>query len=139
MRLFCFVLLTSLLFIPLSCDKEYENPVPSVHVDLTLQVGTAMFPELHHPGGWLYYSGGYRGVIIYRLSYEEFKAYDMACPFHPSDPKALVRVIDSPLAQDTLCGSTFILIDGSVITGPSRHPLREYQTYFDGMTLRVIN
>lgn len=139
MRSICFSILAALLFIPTSCNKEYENPVPSVYVDIRLRIDNAMYPELQHPGGWLEYNGGYRGVIIYRLSYEEFKAFDRACPYHPSEPRALVRVLDAPLATDTLCGSTFILIDGSVITGPSRHPLREYQTFFDGYTLQVTN
>lgn len=127
------------LLIPFSCDKEYENPVPNVYVDLIVNVENANNWELNSIGGWINYNGGYKGIIIYRVSEDEFKAFDMACPYHPFEDKALVRVLDPPLATDTLCGSRFILLDGSVIDGPSRHPLREYRTYFTHPYLHITN
>lgn len=132
----CFV---CFLLIPFSCDDEYENPVPSVFVDFFIRIDNANNWELNSPGGSIYYQGGYKGVIIYRVSMDEFMAFDMACPYHPFEEKALVRVVDAPLATDTLCGSTFLLLDGSVITGPSQHPLRQYRTFFDYPTLQVTN
>lgn len=132
-------LLLMFLLLPLSCDKENENPVPFVAVDFMINVGTTQFIELNAIGGWAYFTGGFRGIIIYRHSEDEFTAFDRACPYHPTEPDALVRVFDPPLATDTLCGSTFLLIDGSVVIGPSRHPLRQYRTFYNPPYVQITS
>jgi nitrite reductase/ring-hydroxylating ferredoxin subunit len=132
-------LLLIMLLIPLSCDKENENPVPFVAVDFMINVESTQYLELNTIGGWAYFTGGYRGIIVYRHSVDEFTAFDRACPFHPFEEDALVRVFDPPLATDTLCGSTFLLIDGSVVVGPSRHPLRQYRTFYSPPYVQVTS
>jgi nitrite reductase/ring-hydroxylating ferredoxin subunit len=138
-RVFRGLALSLLLLLPFSCDKENQHTVPYTYVDFTINVESTMHIELNAIGGWAYYTGGYRGIIIYRASTDEFMAFDRACPYHPFDPDALVRVFDPPIAVDTLCGSQFLLLDGSVITGPAKHPLRRYQTYFNYPYLQVTN
>jgi len=128
-----------LLFLPLSCDKESENPVPLVAVNFTINTESIQYIELNTIGGWAYFTGGFRGIIVYRHSFDEFKAFDRACPYHPYEPEAIVRVFEPPLALDTLCGSTFLLIDGSVVKGPAKHPLRQYPTYYNPPFLQVTN
>lgn len=133
--------LISLLFIflPFSCDKENENPVPFAHVDFNIIIGTTQYIELNNIGGYAYFTGGYKGIIIYRASEDEFKAYDRACPYHPFEDKAIIRVDQDWLATDTLCGSVFELNFGSVVDGPSKHPLREYRTFYDPPYLQVTS
>ena len=128
-----------LLLLTYSCDRENEHPVPFRYVDFSINVESTMHIELNTINGFAYYSGGYRGIIVYRASQDEFMAFDRACPHHPFEEHALVRVFDSPIAIDTLCGSRFLLLDGSVIDGPSRHPLKRYNTYFNYPYLQVTN
>ena len=40
---------------------------------------------------------------------------------------------------DSLCGSLYNILDGTVISGPAKWPLREYRTRYDGYQLRVYN
>ncbi len=128
-----------IIALPFACDKDSRHPVPIVPVDFTINVESTQHIELNNIGGWAYYTGGYRGIIIYRQSVDEFRAFDRACPYHPHDDCAIVRVYDPPVAKDTCCGSRFLLIDGSVVTGPAQHPLREYRTYYNHPYLQVTN
>lgn len=128
-----------LILLPVSCDKENENPVPFVSINFSINIESTQFLELNTFPSYAYFSGGFRGIIIYRDSYDSFYAFDRACPYHPYEQDALVRVLNTPLAIDTLCGSNFLLLDGSVITGPSRHPLRQYRTFFSYPILQVTS
>ncbi len=123
----------------LSCGKDSQHPVPDVNVNFVLNLNTTQHIELNNIGGWAYYTGGYKGIIIYRQSVDEFRAFDRACPYHPFDDCARVQVFDPPLATDTCCGSRFLLLDGSVVTGPSQWPLKQYRTYLDGRFLYISN
>ncbi len=133
------ILSVMLMLIPLSCDKENENPVPYVYVNFSVNIGTTQIIELNNIGGYAYFSGGFRGIIIYRTSDSEFKAYDRACPFHPHEDNAFVRVDQAWLATCPECGSMFELNFGSVVDGPSKHPLREYRTFYNPPDLQVTS
>lgn len=129
----------SLLLFPLSCGKENQHPVPVVPVEFTINIESTQFIELNSIGGWAYFSGGYRGIIIYRWSYDEFRAFDRACPHHPYEQCARITVEDPPIAICNCCESMYLLIDGSVVDGPSRYPLKQYRTYFQYPHLQVTN
>lgn len=122
-----------------SCRKSELHPVPNVPVEFVINIESTLYIELNHIGGWAYFSGGYRGIIIYRVSETEFMAFDRACPVHPHDECAIIKVMDPPLATDSCCNSTFLLIDGSPVQGPSRYPLRQYRTFLDFPLLRITN
>jgi hypothetical protein len=133
-----FILLLHLVG-PFSCVKDSRHPVPNVPVDFVINIESTQHIELNSIGGWAYYTGGFRGIIIYRFSDVEFRAFDRACPVHPYDECAIVRVTDPPLANDDCCNSTFLLIDGSPVSGPARHPLKEYRTFLNYPWLQVSN
>lgn len=128
-----------LLLLPISCDKEREHPVPFVHVDFHIRIGTTQYIELNHITGYAYFTGGWRGIIVYRSAETEFKAYDRSCPFHPYEDNAFVRVDQDWLATCPECSSMFELNFGSVVDGPSKHPLREYRTFFNYPDLQVTS
>ncbi len=133
-----FLLVLFLLF-PVSCGKDSWHPVPSVPVSFTINIESTINIELNNIGGWAYYSGGHRGIIIYRWSVDEFRAFDRACPHHPFEACALIRVEDPPVAKCSCCESLFLLLDGSVVRGPSRFPLKQYRTYLQFPFLSVSN
>jgi len=128
-----------LMLLPVSCEKDNQHPVPVVPVEFTINIESTQYIELNNIGGWAYFSGGYRGIVIYRWSFDEFRAFDRACPYHPYDECGFVKVIDPPTAICECCGSMYLLLDGSVITGPSKYPLRQYRTYFQFPFLQVTN
>ncbi len=121
-----------------NCDKETQGTeIPYVYVNFTIYPNTLDFiPD----GGWAYFSGGYKGVIIYRLLHEEFLAFERACPFDPLDAEGQVEVETSGIiAKCPSCGSRFILTDGSPIEGPASVGLKQYRTRYDGYSLIVSN
>jgi nitrite reductase/ring-hydroxylating ferredoxin subunit len=130
-----------LLIIPLffvACDKgKEETSIPYVYVNFTIYPNTLDFiPD----GGWVYVTGGYKGIIIYRHLHDEFLAFERACPFDPLEDDARVEVESSGIiATDPNCGSRFLLTDGSPIQGPATVGLKQYRTMYDGFTLIVTN
>jgi len=121
-----------------ACDKEDEQTqIPYVYVNFAVYPNTLDFiPD----GGWSYFSGGYKGLIIYRPLHDEFLAFERACPYDPLNDSALIVVESSGIiASDAHCGSRFLLTDGSPFEGPASVGLKQYRTRYDGYTLTVSN
>ena len=138
MRRTGFLLLTVLLV--LSCKKEKQNQIPNVLVDEYVYLNNPQYNALSAPGGWVYLNGGYRGIIVYRRSNDEFTAFDRACTNQPSESCEVIAVDSSGVtATDACCGSRFQITDGSVIKGPATRALKSYKTYFDGTVVRITN
>lgn len=137
------IFLTFILLISTSfqgCKNDDDNLIPFVAVDFTIDITSTFYTELSAVGGYVYVTGGYKGIVIYRLSMDEFLAYDRCCPFDPKVPCERVEMESSGLTLiDSCCGSRFNILDGSVIEGPATHLLRQYFTYYDGRYLRVYN
>ncbi|HSV88471.1 MAG TPA: hypothetical protein VLH61_07495 [Bacteroidales bacterium] len=122
-----------------SCGKEVQHPVPHVQVNIQINVESPQFIELNPVHGWVSLTGGFAGIIIFRWSIDEFRAFDRACPHHPFDQCGRITSVDPPLATCQCCQSTFVLLDGSVFSGPSRFPLKQYRTSFQHPWLVVTN
>ena len=128
------------LFALLSCNDEENNNVPLTQVNINIVLDDPDYLKLKIIGGWEYVSGGSRGIIIYRLSENDFRAYDRHCTFQPSSTCALVSVdANNITASDDCCGSSFLLQDGSVSKPPATTSLKSYNTSFDGTNLRIFN
>jgi nitrite reductase/ring-hydroxylating ferredoxin subunit len=124
----------------LACSKDKNSNIPLVTVDITIYINNPAYNVIAAPGGWTYINGGSRGIIIYRVSNDEFNAYDRHCTFDSSNSCALVSVDATNInGLDDCCGSKFLLPDGSVTNGPANLPLKQYQTSFDGQVLRIFN
>ncbi len=144
MRLF--VISCLCLFIHLSCKKNSNSnanslqPVPSVPVAITVYPNNVSNFKIQAIGGWMYLSGGIRGIILYRKSQEEFVAMERTSPYLPNDDAAIVKVQPNNFTlRDTVSGSEWRIIDGTVTKGPSQWPLRLYGTTYDGSVLRIVN
>jgi nitrite reductase/ring-hydroxylating ferredoxin subunit len=124
-----------------SCNKTVEHEsIPNVAVNMYLDISSTMYIELSTIGGYVYVTGGYKGIIIYRVSPEDFVAYDRGCPFDPTLACARIEMDPSGITlTDSCCGSNFSVLDGSIIKGPATQPLKRYHTQFDGQMLRVWN
>ncbi|HHZ63903.1 MAG TPA: hypothetical protein EYN38_03225 [Flavobacteriales bacterium] len=134
-----FFSLAGLLIITNGCKKD-EDVVPSVEVNIYIYTTDAEFADLNAVGGWIYLTGGAQGIVVYRLSQDEFMAYDRNCTYQPNESGAIIEVEPSGItAVDNSCGSKFLLTDGSVLEGPAPDILKRYQTSFDGNLLRIYN
>ena len=124
-----------------SCkDDDRNGNIPLVEVYFQINLDDPDYIQLKNICGWEYINGGSRGIILYRLSNEEIKAYDRHCTFQPSSTCALVSVDATNFtASDVCCGSSFLLNNGSVSNPPATFPLKEYNTNFDGTNLIVSN
>ncbi len=131
-----------ILLVALSgCKKEEEAPeMPYVAVNISLDPNGTQYINLNPVNGWETINGGYNGILVFRKSVNEFMAYERACPYHPTTAGAQVRVEDSGITCFCPeCNSRYILTDGTPFDGPSRWPLRQYQTVYDGAMLYISN
>jgi Rieske Fe-S protein len=124
-----------------SCKKGTPQGVPLVTVDIRMYSSDPSFINLNSPGGWVYISGGNRGIVVYRRSLSDFAAYDRTCTYNPSDQNELVKVdvSNNVILSDAHCGSKFLITDGSVNQGPATLPLKSYTTSYDGNMLHIYN
>ena len=91
-------------------------------------------------GGWVYITGGSRGIIVYRFSPDEFLAFDRHCTFQVEDGcRTDVDNTNITAVDSDCCGSKFLIVDGAPIDGPANIGLQHYNTQFDGNTLLITN
>jgi nitrite reductase/ring-hydroxylating ferredoxin subunit len=134
------------IFLPLviflliiSCEKD-NNYIPDVSVNIQIDLNNTSFNGLNSIGGYVYITGGYKGIIVYRLSQDQFVAFERACPYHPTTDCGRLQVDTSGLyIYDPICGSRFVITDGSKISGPAKRPAKTYSTYYDGYYLYIRN
>jgi len=134
---FSFVLLLN-LFLFSSCD-ENKNPIPTVYVDIYIDLNDPLYYDLQSVGGYVYITGGVNGILIYRSSADDFNAYERTCPYDPdcgivSVDEASLNAVDS-----VCCKSEFsLLLDGAVSQGPSQFPLKAYSCFYD-MNAQILH
>ncbi|HLU85807.1 MAG TPA: hypothetical protein VKZ45_10055 [Vicingaceae bacterium] len=141
MKLFFKITLFTLIIISFSsCNKDENANIPYVPVNIYMQTTDPQFIQLNAVNSWIYITGGSRGIIVYKVSNEQFRAFDRHCTFQPAETCALVNVeTNNVSALCDCCGSQFLITDGSVLRSPAVLPLREYNTSYDGATLRIFN
>lgn len=114
----------------------------NLQVNFTILNGSAQFGPISIPGGYIYVSGqNPKGILIYRLNSTQFVAYERSCTHDGCNGnKTLVWVQTGNTAvKDSTCGSTFNIMDGSLIQGPAIVQLYQYRTSWDGNQLTVYN
>lgn len=136
--------LLSLFLILQGCrDDDEEERVPRIQTDFTINLNLPEYTDLLNPGGWIYFTGGSRGIIIYRVNIDEFAAYDRHCTYNvPAGCRVFVDEDSGITAADTVCcGSVFEIITGNVLEGPAQFSLQSFRTQYNSNnnTLRVFN
>lgn len=142
-----FILFTVASFVTFEgCKKsnDADQNIPYVPVNFTIQLSLPAYTSLNSVGGSVEIpSVGYRGIVVYRISIDNFVAYDMACPYDPTVNGAICHVDSSGIIMvDNNCGSKFSLAGGgSIVNGPATRPLKPYnvQADFTSNTLVVFN
>jgi nitrite reductase/ring-hydroxylating ferredoxin subunit len=122
------------------CKKKSDNNIPQTPVNVYIYTTEPTFANLNAIGGWIYVNAGYKGIIVYRKSQEDFIALERACTFDPqSTCGGIIVTSDNITARDSCCGSKFLIYDGSITQGPATSPLSQYRTSYDGTTLHIFN
>lgn len=128
----------------ISCNDTPENPnVPDVYINFTINPNSTEYFEINTVSGWMYLTSHRpsRGIIIYRYSLDEFKAYERLAPNEPDycgDESRLI--VEFPFVVDTCLDIKYSILDGSIFTeGYEGYPLIQYHTQYDGATLRIYN
>lgn len=120
--------------------KQLEHPVPYVPVDLTIYPNDPLNFNIQGIGGWQYFNGGINGLIIYRKSQQEFVCIERTSSQLPGNTAARAIVqADNFTLRDTVSGSKWQIVDGTVTQGPAQWALRIYSTNYDGNALRIRN
>jgi len=140
--LFLISFFVSIILMP-SCDKNKDyDEIPFAYVNFRIYPNSTMYWRLNSPNGWEKVAANdpSRGIIVYRLSENEFMAYERTCPYDPLDPEAIIDGEDfSITVACPTCGSEYILLDGTPFKGPAKRPLKQYHTSYDGNSLHVFN
>lgn len=125
----------------LVCCDMYNHPtIPNARVDFVIYPNDVMYYRLNTYGGYEYFTGGVNGIVVYRLDEWNFMAFDRACSYDWEEHDSWLWVAPDGLRLiDSLCGSTFNILDGNVLGGPAVYPARRYATRFDGARLRIYS
>ena len=156
--LFCAV---ALLFALQACESYPENPNrPKTPFNFSIYPNTLQYQALNVTSGWIYLTSEVestsRGIIVYRLSDNEFLAYDRLPPNEPnactdSRGNTTRMVVDFPFVVDRCNNAYYNILNGQIIirepdmipnfptTGTTVYPLIQYHTTYDGNKLTVYN
>jgi hypothetical protein len=146
-----FLMAFAALVITVSCGKNDSPPIEIGYVNFQIYPNSTEYLPLNSVGGYAYVTENEpsRGIIIYRLSTDEFRAYertptykpDSCCIYGDNYTQCTRLIVDESafFALDTCAGSKYLLIDGSIVEGPAAYPMVQYNTRYDGETLFVFN
>lgn len=144
-NIFIFLLLAILLS---GCRDPHENPYyPNAIIDITINLNKIDYYDLRVVSGFTYLTSDpmstSRGIIVYRLSEDEFRAYDRLPPNNPNchdDNGNLTRlVVDFPFVVDNCNEIKYNIINGDLFEGDGVYPLIQYHTSFNGYEVHIFN
>jgi len=127
-----------------SCTKGY-NPdassnIPNVTVNLSANINSAGYTGLKTVGGQAYATGGYRGIVLYRLNASTIMAFDRTCSYDLSDANGIVQAQTNGTAICLECSSEYNLANGNVVVGPSTIGLKAYNcTFYPSTGAFIVN
>lgn len=137
----------------ISCENKYQSSIPDVPVEISLNMlsynptfGSVLNDTIIfvRPRAYPPFAIGYGGVLII-VGYDEnlstrYFSYDLSCPYE-SDANIRVYPNEEGYAVCPKCGSQYYLTDGwgRVSKGPSKYPLKRYQTDYVNNFLIVRN
>lgn len=138
---FCFFAI-SIAFV--SCDNKIDDVIPLVEVNVRINTLSAEYIDLQNVSGRaIIKNEGYmrNGIIVFRASETEFKAYDCTCTYEVSDTCAVVLDENNIAGAKCMhCNSKFELINcGMPTSGKAMHSLKNYRVRYSEPYLIIRN
>ncbi|MDR0971900.1 MAG: hypothetical protein LBM25_05920 [Bacteroidales bacterium] len=128
----------TLIFIFSSCDDfVYDYG----YVNFAINPESTEYYNLNTGNrGWEYFEGGLRGVVVFRINYGEYIAFERSCTEDNCHGRLDVDETSNMLLVCNKCNSQFIYVDGSPTSNSkAKRSLYQYCTHFDGTDLMVYN
>lgn len=128
-----------LLLIFASCGKENRCFVPIGLTNFEIEPNSAYYAGLNNVGGYIYLTGGHRGVIVVRTALDQFVAFERTCPADSTTAVEISSDWGSSLLECPKCHSCFLVYsDGIPMEGSAANcPLYQYSTLYSGGILYV--
>jgi hypothetical protein len=135
----------------LACNKQSNDRLPLPPIDISINPNTTIYQEINIAGGWIYLNQNdgalppSRGIIVYRVTEDQFVAFERTPPFKPDSccnaAKTICTalIVDYPYVLDTCTNSKYLILDGSPVSGPSHISLGMYATEYYGDLLYIHN
>lgn len=126
-------------------NNDFFTPV---QVYLLVNLNLPSYSPLTVPQGYVYETGGNKGIVIYHTIYDEYVAFDRTCPHNPTDVCSYVSVDSSATFfrcgqykpnWTPCCNSKFNPVNGDATSGEAKRALRQYVVRQDGNTLVITN
>ena len=132
------------------CKEPLVNPnYPNAYINFTIYPNDIIhYQDLNTVSGWMYLTSDpestSRGIIVYRFSQDEFRAYDRLPPNEPNaccdnEGNCTRLVVDSPFVIDNCNQIKYNILNGDIVEGDGIYPLIQYHTSFNGTELRIFN
>lgn len=121
------------------CRDRSISLVPNVPVNISINISLPDFFNLSVPTGWVYITGGSRGIIVYRKSESEFIAIERHSTYQAEDNCAIVVMADGIILDDPCSESQWLITDGTIVNGPANMPLVTYDTSFSNQIVHITN
>lgn len=132
-------ILPLILLLLLSCNKSEDCSVPIGLTNFQIYPNDSYYAGLNNVGGYMYLTGGHCGVVVVRLAYDKFVAYERTCPV--DNTTAVVASSDwgGELLECPKCHTRFVSSnDGLPLDGGATScPLYQYSTSYSGGELWV--
>lgn len=129
-------------------DKNKDDDIPVVPVNINIDLNINSSAPLNNVGGYIYVTGGNKGIIVFHNFDNNFLAIERTCSYHPYDSCNLITMDNSGLVLKcgrydgnnfiTCCGSAFT-IEGFASKEPATRPLRQYNVTKTANQLRIFN
>jgi len=123
-----------------SCEEnETDDLLPTVPVNVIVDLNLPQYINLQTPTGWVYTTGGYRGVFIQYtgIGNPPYKSFERACP---NNDCSAPMTFDGSLKFTCPCdNSEYSIIDGQPLTEGNSYIAREYRVQVKGSTLKITN
>lgn len=136
-KVLCLILFLS------SCEPQLsDDPIPMASFpEIVMNLNLPENIALRTDGGIKEENdGGVRGILVYRINSNTFRAYERNCSFSPNEAGATINVHSSNLYLiDHSCGSSFSLENGTPTGGPAWRPLRQYRTSVSSNVLTITD
>lgn len=135
-----------------SCNRNDDNMefIPNTPVSLVVNLNLPNYFDLTLPGNFMYFSDGFKGLILYHAYDGEYYAYDRGCPHEPYRDCSQLWM-DSTTKMHMFCGgyqqgvfekcceSRFEIPGGFPVQGPSVRALKSYYVSKQGNSLIISN